>query len=633
MKELEWLPKKPADWNARVRALESRGHNQALWEECERLSLHQLDFVDTSKLDRAIQRLKSCGALAAVSPRPMFRLAVLGSSTLQHLVPGLRIGCLRRGIDLTVYIGEYGQYRQELMSPTALNQFGPDAVLLALDPYHLAERSAGAPLIDTLRACWRQIREMGAVPIQQTALPVHPHVIGTNEHVMHDSPATIVDSFNAEIRKEPGLLVLSIDAVAARQGVDEWHDPVLWHRAKQEISPRVSHIYGDSAGRLISALRGRSKKCLVLDLDNTVWGGVVGEAGLEGLQLGQGTALGEAYVSFQQYAARLSRRGVILAVCSKNDEDIALHAFSNHPEMVLKASDCACFVANWNDKPSNLRSIADRLNIGTDSLVFADDNPYERNLVRREMPEVAVPELPEDPALYAQVIADAGYFETTAITEDDRSRAQQYGANAARERLRHGNTDLADYLRELDMELTVRGFDSPSIPRLLQLVNKTNQFNLTTPRYMEEELRAMASDRQVITLQFRLRDRFGDNGTIAVMIGKQTSDAVTIDSWLMSCRVLGRTVEHACLSVMADLARSMGATKLVGMYKPTKRNGIVRDLYAQLGFARSCSLADDTITAWELSLPTWRPPALLMQVRQEIEAVPSNSREPVHKIG
>jgi FkbH-like protein len=475
--------------------------------------------------------------------------------------------------------------------------------------------------LEMLRACWQQIRNLNAVVIQQTLLPVHPGLVGNNEHIMTDSPAAIVESLNARLRQESHINLLAIDSIAAADGIAQWHDPVLWHRAKQEIHPRVSHIYGDLVGRLVAAMRGRSRKCLVLDLDNTLWGGVIGDDGLDGIQLGQGTALGEAFVAFQRYAQRLARRGVILAVCSKNDEPNAREPFEKHPDMVLKSAEIACFIANWQDKASNLRTIAARLNIGLDALVFVDDNPFERNLVRQELPEVAVPELPDDPSLYARTIADAGYFEALAITEEDRERSGQYQANLAREELRAGATDMEGYLRGLDMRLIVRRFDSVGIPRITQLINKTNQFNLTTRRYTEEEIRAIAQDDNSIALQFRLLDRFGDNGTIAILIGRRIGGAVHIDTWLMSCRVLGREVEQACLNAICAAANAAGASRLMGEYRPTVKNSMVRDLYARLGFtlisAGDESAAGTGITHWQLSLESWQPAPVIMQVQYE----------------
>jgi FkbH-like protein len=620
--ELHWLPPKPEDWSARLRAIAAAPDTAARWAECVALSRYRIDFLETAKLDREMQRLRERGLLQPDAGRPTLRLAILASSTLQHLVPGLRIGALRHGVELVAHEGEYGQYRQELMhADSSLRSFRPEAVLLALDSYHLAEAGSAELSLEILRACWRQIRGLGAIAIQQTFLPLHPRLMGSNEHAMADSPAAVVESVNAALRHEPGVLLLAADAAAAADGITQWHDPVLWHRAKQEIHPRVSHIYGELVGRLIGAVRGRSRKCLVLDLDNTLWGGVIGDDGLEGIQLGQGTAMGEAYVAFQRYALRLSRRGIILAVCSKNDEINALEPFAKHPDMVLKSADVACFVANWQDKASNLRSIARRLNIGLDALVFVDDNPFERNLVRQELPEVAVPELPEDPALYAQMIADAGYFEALSLTAEDRERGGQYQASLAREELRAGVTDLPGYLRGLEMELIVRRFDAVGIPRITQLINKTNQFNLTTRRYTEEEVRVIAADEDVIPLQFRLLDRFGDNGTIAVLIGRRVADAIDMDTWLMSCRVLGREVEQACLNAMGTAARAAGAVRLTGLYRPTTKNSMVSELYPRLGFtlvpASAAEAADAGATRWELLLDGWLPAPVVMRVQDE----------------
>jgi FkbH-like protein len=306
---------------------------------------------------------------------------------------------------------------------------------------------------------------------------------------------------------------------------------------------------------------------------------------VEGLVLGQGSALGEAFVAFQDYARELSRRGIILAVCSKNDEANALEPFDRHPDMVLRRSDIACFVANWSDKASNIRAIAQELNIGLDSLVFVDDNPFERNLVRRELPMVAVPEIGDDPAGFVRAIADAGYFESLAVTEEDRERTSQYHGNRAREALRTSTTDLESYLRGLEMHLVWRRFDRIGLQRIVQLINKSNQFNLTTRRYTEDETLAVMDEPRAVGLQLRLIDRFGDNGVIAIVIGRMQADQdMLVDTWLMSCRVLGRQVEPTTLNLLAQEAKKLGARRLIGEYIPTKKNRMVKDHYAKLGF-------------------------------------------------
>ena len=323
----------------------------------------------------------------------------------------------------------------------------------------------------------------------------------------------------------------------------------------------------------------------MLDLDNTVWGGVIGDDGLEGIAIGQGSALGEAYTAFQEYARELSRRGVILAVCSKNDEANALEPFERHPEMVLKRSDIACFVANWSNKADNIRQIAQELNIGLDSLCFIDDNPFERNLVRQELPMVAVPEVSDDPTGYPVALADAGYFEGLAVTDEDRERTSQYQGNKARDALKAAVTDLPSYLRGLEMQLVWKRFDKIGQQRIVQLINKSNQFNLTTKRYTDEDIVAVMADPDAFGLQLRLTDRFGDNGIIAIIVGRLLANKdLYIDTWLMSCRVLGRQVEPTTLNLIAQEAAKLGARRLVGEYIPTKKNAMVKEHYARLGF-------------------------------------------------
>ena len=363
-------------------------------------------------------------------------------------------------------------------------------------------------------------------------------------------------------------------------------------------------MYGELTLRVIAARRGRSAKSLVLDLDNTLWGGVIGDDGLGGIVLGQGSAEGEAFLQFQRYAKALAQRGVILAVCSKNDEANAREAFEKHPEMVLRETDIAAFIANWDDKATNLRRIAAELNIGLDSLVFVDDNPFERNIVRRELPEVQVPELPEDPSLFDITISDAGYFEALEITNEDLTRGASYQVTRALRRGDVATSDLDGYLASLEMQLLWRRFNQNSLKRLTQLINKTNQFNLTTRRYTEAQIAAIMEDPDAVALYLRLVDRYADHGIIGVLIGQRCADgALEMDSWLMSCRVLGRGVESAILSVLIDQARHRGDRAIVGRYRPTPKNGMVRDLYSRLGFDL-VGLEDGGETVWTLDPAT-----------------------------
>jgi FkbH-like protein len=485
------------------------------------------------------------------------------------------------------------------------------------------DRSTVDDAISGLRACWQLAKQHSrCTVIQQTVLPVFPDTLGSNECAYSESRAERVRRLNdrlAKVAADEGILLLDAATWAARTGLHSWFDYTLWHSAKQETNPQASALYGDLVGRLLGALRGRSGKCLVLDLDNTLWGGVVGDEGWSGITLGQGSALGEAYIAFQEYALALARRGIILAICSKNDEKNARAPFERHPDMMIRLDDIACFVANWEDKATNLRRIAKMLNIGLDALVFADDNPFERNLVRQELPMVAVPELPEDPALYASTIAAGGYFEGFAVTADDVARIRQYRDNAARVAELEATTDLPAYLRNLDMEMIWGAFDEAGLPRITQLVNKSNQYNLTTRRYNEAELRQWTQDEQVLTYQLRLRDRLGDNGMISVIIARPKAgepDAIEIDTWLMSCRVLGRQVETAALNLMAEHARARGYTRLIGIFIPTEKNEMVRDHYLKLGFEKLQEEPPEGGAIYELRLPAYTPLDHFISVRE-----------------
>jgi FkbH-like protein len=620
MPGLKWLPRNP-EWK---QALASLPESADTWASFQALADADIDFIETGLLDRHLER-----SFPDIGPEPL-RLAILSSCTIDQLLPSLRIAALRRGLRLNIHVPDYGQYRQALFDPkSSLSLFNPQIILFAIDARALvgddfivnpdeADRHVSERMQD-LTTLWRTARDrFGAQIIQQTPLPTFPNLLGGAEHMARGSPATMINIINREIRVAAiaeNVDILAVDDRANQEGLWFWYNPSLWNLAKQEISHGASPMYGELALRLIAARRGRSAKCLVLDLDNTIWGGVVGDEGIDGIVLGQGSADGEAFLEFQRYAKALSRRGVILAVCSKNDEANALEAFEKHPEMVLRREDIAAFLANWDDKASNLRRISAELNIGSDSLVFADDNPFERNIVRRELPEVHVPEMPEEPSLFASTLADAGYFEAIEITKEDFSRRASYQATQA---LRQGNiatSDLENYLASLNMELVCGHFDSLSLKRVTQLINKTNQFNLTTRRYTEAEVAAVIGNQHTVGLYLRLVDRFADHGIIGVVIGHdRAGGSLEVDCWLMSCRVLGRGVEDATLSILVGEARRRGNSQIVGRYRPSAKNGMVRDLYARLGFnPLSNENKDETLWALDVTREIVDPRHILIK--------------------
>lgn len=622
---LYWLP--PAgDFPSEIAAARDGAEDaEALLQRLVALAGRRLDFTQTLRLDRLLTA--SRGRLPAGAPR--IRLALAGTATLDQLAPGIRIGALRRGLVADVLVAPYGQWRQQILDPgSALYGFQPDAIALLLDAPALlpdlplsasAEEAAAAveTAVNDVARSWRMAQDQArAAIIQLVPWLDEPPILGHLEHRVPGARGALWARLTAgltEAADANGVTLLDLRAASREVGIRQLSDPALWYHAKQSIAPAAAPWIGDHVARILGALRGLSKKVLVLDLDNTLWGGTIGDDGLEGIVLGQGSGPGEAYLGFQHYAKRLTERGILLAVSSKNDPAIVDAAFDQHPEMVLRRRDFAAIEVGWGDKPQALRRIARDLELGLDSLVFVDDNPAERDLVRRTLPAVAVPELPEAPELYARCLADAGYYETIAFTADDRKRTAQYAANRERRQLQSAATDMESFLRDLRMTLSVGPFSAADLPRIAQLINKTNQFNLTTRRYTEAEVRAMAQDPMVLTFAARLADRFGDNGLTTVVIGRRVSAvdgfAVEIDSWLMSCRILGRRVEHAMLTILAQRAQQTGARQLIGRYRPTARNGIVKNLYSDLGF--ELLQADDAggETAWILPLPAQTLPA------------------------
>src|SRR5271169_1243369 len=613
---MNWLPI-AGDFREDLRAALARGKPTDGLEGLASLAAHRLSFLETIQLDRALARL---GVKDAPGFQPV-RLAILASSTVDHLPPAIRVAGLRRKLLIDVHSGTYGQYRQDLLDPaSALHRFQPQAALFSLTA---REAIAGVALganggevdgaiarfVADLRSLWRKARELGAAAvIQQTFLDVGEPLFGGYDRMVPGAPATVVTRLNNQVCEaagRDGVLVLDIARASQRDGIDAWFDVGRWLQGKLEIAPQAAPLYGDLAARILGAQRGLSKKCLVLDLDNTLWSGVIGDDGLDGIVLGEGSAAGEAHLALQYYARQLKERGIILAVCSKNDAKIAEAAFRDHPEMVLNRSDIAVFQANWDDKADNLKAIAARLNIGVDSLVFVDDNPIERARVRQSLPMVAVPELPEDPAHYVRCLAEAGYFEAIAFTAEDRDRAQSYAANAEREALLGSAESMEDFLRGLAMTAVYGPFTAVDHARVVQLINKTNQFNTTTRRYAGDEIARIMEERDAVTLQFRLLDRVGDNGLVSTMILRPALDdeALEIENWVMSCRVFGRELEFEAMNVAVAAAKERGVRVLLANYIPTPKNDVISKLYPSLGFTEVDSpAAVDRATRWVLDL-------------------------------
>jgi FkbH-like protein len=596
---MSWLPI-ARDFRGDLRAALDTAKPTDCLENLASLAAYRLGFLETVQLDRAFGRL-------SLKEAPGFlpiRLAILASSTVDHLSPAIRFAGLRRRLLIDVHIGAYGQYRQDLLDPTSsLHSFAPQAMLFSLTA---REAIAGVPLTATvadvdetiarligeLRSFWRKAREIcNAVIIQQTFIDVTEPLFGSYDRVVAGAPARVVARLNdrlCDAAAQDGVLLLDVARASERDGIDAWFDTGHWLQGKLEIAPQAAPLYGDMVARVLAALRGLSKKCLVLDLDNTLWGGVIGDDGLDGIVLGEGSAAGEAHLTLQHYAKQLKERGVILAVCSKNDGGIAEAVFQDHPEMLLRRSDIAAFLANWDDKTESLKTIATRLNIGIDSLVFVDDSPVERARIRQSLPMVAVPELPGDIAQYVRCLADAGYFEAVAFTSEDRDRTRQYAANTEREVLLGSAQSMDEFLRGLNMSVLFGPFTAVDHARVVQLINKTNQFNTTTRRYTSEEITYIANLPNALTLQFRLLDKIGDNGLVSTMILRPTpdhEDVLEIENWVMSCRVFGRQLEFEVMNIAVEAARQRGARALIADYIATSKNNVINALYPSLGFA------------------------------------------------
>ena len=547
------------------------------------------------------QQLKKLSKTDA-SALPQYSLAVLGDCATQHLATALRGYGVSAGIRLNVFDADYDQIDAQVMAPDSeLYRFAPQGVLLQMCTEKLQEAfydrppEARASFAEDTYARIRQIWSRIGSRIPATVLQCNFPLI--DDGVFGQFGNKTEQSFLFQQRKLNYLLMqgcqeakntflIDLDALQTALGRSTFADPKLYYVAKMPISLAALPAAAKLVVDVVRSLQGTVKKCLVLDLDNTLWGGVIGDDGLSGIQIGE-LGTGHAFSDFQKWLKELKNRGILLTVCSKNNEDTAKEPFEKHPEMVLRLEDFSMFVANWEDKARNIRSIQQSLNIGMDSMVFLDDNPFERELVRTMIPEITVPELPEDPALYLQYLRGLDLFETASYSREDAGRTEQYREKAQRAAFEAAFQSYDDYLVALQMRASAAAFDPFHYPRIAQLTQRSNQFNLRTVRYTEAEIEALAQDDSRIGLYFTLKDKFGDHGLISVVVlEKQPEDTLFISEWLMSCRVLKRGMEEFIVDKILSVAAQQGFRRVVGEYIPTPKNAMVKDLYEQLGFAR-----------------------------------------------
>jgi FkbH-like protein len=589
----------------------------------DRLKVSTREAKDSEELFLLSSLRKKAHARRLARPGPVqekVRLAVVGGCSLYPFHELLEHLCEMEGWPCEIWLGAFDNYISEINDANSeLYSFKPEVVFVMpsenrciytgklIDSQEAQQREARSA-VDMLLKLAHELRQKSGAEIIMTnfMLPAR-HDPGPYRSRTLGSDWTFRKWVNLELglKAPPYLHICDLEFLSYRQGGLNARDERAWFESKQPCSPALLAELAREAAHMLGALRRPAKKVLALDLDNTLWGGVVGDDGLEGIELGDTSARGEAFKAFQKYLASLKHRGVLLAVCSKNDPAKAVEVFEKHPEMILRMEDLVSFKANWEPKSDNLRQMALELNLGLDSFVFVDDNPAEIEIVRQFTPEVATILLGPDCSTYVAQLQDCRFFEPRNITSEDAQRTGQYRSEAQRNELMGKLADMDSYLESLAMEAVISEFTPADVPRLAQLINKSNQFNLTTRRMTEADVVTVMNERDGVAFSARLKDRFGDHGLISIVIGRKTGRTMIIDTWLMSCRVLKRQVEELVLNELARLALLRGCDRLQGIYLPTAKNSMVRDFYARMGFSLIAEDADGR--EFELSLKEFKP--------------------------
>jgi FkbH-like protein len=547
---------------------------------------------------------------AALSLVP-YRVAILRSFTVEPVLPILKASAYARGIALGVHTGEFNAYAQEILDPdSGLYRFRPDAVILAVQT-----RDAGdVATISTRLADWiAAFRRHSSAALIIHNFEVPAPAAGILDAQQQDGESAVVREANRALvslaGQHRGVYVLDYDALVARHGRETWSDERKWLTVRLPLAAAsLPHLAAEWM-RFLHPLTGKLAKCVVVDLDNTLWGGVIGEDGMTGIRLGQEFP-GAAFQAVQRALLHLTKRGILLAIASKNNPGDAMEALSSHPGMLLEPRDFAATRINWNPKAQSLREIAAELNIGLDSLAFVDDNPVERQQVREQAPEAIVIELPNDPMRFASCLRNCPYFERLTLSEEDRKRGEYYAAQRERAELEANVVSKEDFYRSLEQIAEIAPVTPATLARVAQLTQKTNQFNLTTHRYTEQQINEMAACPNWRVWSLRVTDRYADNGLVAVAIARTDGEICEIDTFLMSCRVIGRTVETALLAHLAEDARQRGARRLQGWFLPTKKNAPAQDFYKDHGFTELERTTEGTLFALDLTqttiaMPEW----------------------------
>ena len=590
------------------------------WAQLQSLTQSAHDFGELFLLSSLRKKAHARKLAKPDAPAKKLRLALVGGYSLYPLHELIEHLCELENHPVELWQGDYDNYLSEIMDDDSeLYSFAPQVVFMLpaerrciytgklTDPRELVQAEAQRA-VDSLLELARKVNEKtGAEVITTNFMLPARHDLGAFRSRTLGSDWSFRKWVNLELGlNAPSFLhICDWEFLANRLGGLAARDERSWFESKQPCSSALLVELAREVTQLIFSLKRAPKKVLVLDLDNTLWGGVVADDGLEGIELGDTSPRGEAFKAFQKYIASLKQRGVLLAVCSKNDLDKAQEPFQKHPEMVLRLDDIVSFKANWEPKSENIRAMAPELNLGLDSFVFVDDNPAEIEIVRQFVPEVTTILLGADPSDYVAQLADCRWFEPRSITNEDAERTSQYRSDAQRKNLEASVTDMDSYLASLAMESTISEFVPVDVPRLSQLINKSNQFNLTTHRRSEAEVIAVMNDKNFASFSVRLKDRFGDHGLISIVIGEKVGDALRIDTWLMSCRVLKRGVEEEVLNELVRLARLKDCQSLLGTFLPTPKNEMVRDFFARMGF--TLTTESETKREFELKLDVFQP--------------------------
>ena len=557
---------------------------------------------------------------ADLSGLPKVKLALVGDTATQLLVTAIRGMGVECGYNMEVFEAEYNQVERQFFDMSSeLYQFDADFIVLFLSTHKLCEQHSQLPSNEQAELARERvafIESICQIPALESKKIICFNFPEIDDAVFGNYANKVRSSFPFQVRqlnyelmelaaRTPNLNICDIASIQNKLGRDMMFAPNIYISTEMVLSLDSLPFIAERVMDIISAVKGHFKKCLIIDLDNTIWGGVIGDDGLEGIQLGHGLGIGKAFTEFQMWIKKLKQRGIIICVVSKNNEETAKEPFEKHPDMVLRLDDIAVFIANWETKVDNIRTVQNILNIGFDSMVFLDDNPFERQMVRENIPDITVPELPKDPGEYLEFLYSQNLFETASYSLADKDRTKQYQVEAKRVSFSKTFSNEADFLKSLHMLSAVSGFTKFNMPRVAQLSQRSNQFNLRTIRYTEADVSAMADDPKIIDLSFTLEDKFGDNGLVAVVILKPTTkDTLFIDTWLMSCRVLKRGLEDFVLNTIVEQAQNAGYHKIIGEYIPTAKNKMVEHHYQNLGFQK-CEGADTDL--YELDVESYKP--------------------------